>query len=36
VPVRVGVSIGDTLRSLHGVIGILMALHERQRSGQGR
>jgi formyl-CoA transferase len=35
VPVRVGVSIGDTLASLHGVIGILMALHERQRSGLG-
>lgn len=36
VPVRVGVSIGDTLASLHGVIGILMALHERQRSGRGQ
>ena len=36
VPVRVGVSIGDTLASLHGVIGILLALHERQRSGQGQ
>ena len=36
VPVRVGVSLGDTLASLHGVIGILMALHERQRSGQGQ
>jgi len=36
VPVRVGVSIGDTLASLHGVIGILMALVERQRSGQGQ
>jgi formyl-CoA transferase len=36
VPVRVGVSIGDTLASLHGVIGILMALHERHRSGQGQ
>ncbi|HPU50935.1 MAG TPA: CoA transferase, partial [Burkholderiaceae bacterium] len=36
VPVRVGVSIGDTLASLHGVIGILMAMHERQRSGQGQ
>ena len=33
VPVRVGVSIGDTLAALHGVIGILLALHERQRSG---
>jgi formyl-CoA transferase len=30
VPVRVGISIGDTLASLHGVIGILMALHHRQ------
>ncbi len=36
VPVRVGISLGDTLASLHGVIGILMALHERQRSGQGQ
>jgi formyl-CoA transferase len=27
VPVRVGVSIGDTLAALHGVIGILLALH---------
>jgi formyl-CoA transferase len=32
VPVRVGVSIGDTLAALHGVIGVLMALHQRQRS----
>jgi len=29
VPVRCGVSIGDTLASLHGVIGILMALQHR-------
>lgn len=36
VPVRVGVSIGDTLASLHGVIGILLALQERQRSGKGQ
>ena len=36
LPVRVGVSIGDTLASLHGVIGILMALHEKQRSGLGQ
>jgi formyl-CoA transferase len=36
VPVRVGVSIGDTLASLHGVIGILLALQERQRSNQGQ
>ena len=36
VPVRVGVSIGDTLAALHGVIGILLALHERQQSGLGQ
>ena len=36
VPVRVGVSIGDTLAALHGVIGILIALQERHRSGKGQ
>jgi formyl-CoA transferase len=36
VPVRVGVSIGDTLAALHGVIGILIALANRQRTGQGQ
>ena len=36
VLVRVGVSIGDTLASLHGVIGILMALHHRHASGKGQ
>jgi formyl-CoA transferase len=36
VPVRVGVSIGDTLASLHGVIGILLALQHRHASGQGQ
>jgi formyl-CoA transferase len=36
VPVRVGVSIGDTLASLHGVIGILLALHHRHASGKGQ
>jgi formyl-CoA transferase len=36
VPVRVGVSIGDTLASLHGVIGILLALQERHLSGKGQ
>lgn len=35
-PVRVGVSIGDTLAALHGVVGILIALQERHRSGQGQ
>jgi formyl-CoA transferase len=36
VPVRVGISIGDTLASLHGVIGILLALQERHQSGRGQ
>jgi len=36
VPVRVGVSIGDTLAALHGVIGILLALQHRQTSGHGQ
>ena len=36
LPVRVGISIGDTLASLHGVIGILIALHEKQKSGLGQ
>jgi formyl-CoA transferase len=36
VPVRVGISLGDTLAALHGVIGILVALQERQRSGRGQ
>ncbi len=36
VPVRVGISLGDTLASLHGVIGILLALQERSRSGLGQ
>jgi formyl-CoA transferase len=36
VPVRVGVSIGDTLAALHGVIGVLLALHHRNASGRGQ
>ncbi len=36
VPVRVGVSIGDTLAALHGVIGILLALQHRHSSGLGQ
>ena len=35
-PVRVGVSIGDSLSSLYGVIGVLLALQERSRSGLGQ
>jgi formyl-CoA transferase len=37
VPVRCGVSIGDTLAALHGVIGVLAALRHREvRQGQGQ
>ncbi|MFM8768548.1 MAG: CaiB/BaiF CoA transferase family protein [Rubrivivax sp.] len=37
VPVRVGVSIGDSLASLHGVIGVLSALRHREvQGGQGQ
>ena len=37
VPVRVGVSIGDTLAALHGVIGVMMALYHRDaRGGEGQ
>jgi crotonobetainyl-CoA:carnitine CoA-transferase CaiB-like acyl-CoA transferase len=35
-PSRVGVSIGDTLSALYGVIGALMALQARQRTGRGQ
>ncbi|MGD9943847.1 MAG: CaiB/BaiF CoA transferase family protein [Burkholderiaceae bacterium] len=35
-PVRVGVSIGDSLSALHGVIGVLLALRARERSGRGQ
>ena len=36
VPVRVGVSMGDTLAALHGVIGILLALQHRHATGLGQ
>ena len=37
VPVRCGISIGDTLAALHGTIGVLMALYHRQaHGGQGQ
>jgi crotonobetainyl-CoA:carnitine CoA-transferase CaiB-like acyl-CoA transferase len=36
-PVRVGVSIGDSLSALHGVIGVLLALrHREQNAGAGQ
>ena len=36
VPVRVGISLGDTLAALHGVIGILLALQHRNTTGEGQ
>lgn len=36
-PVRVGISLGDSLSALHGVIGILLALrHREQQGGKGQ
>ena len=35
-PVRVGISIGDSLAAMFGVIGALSALHHRQSSGRGQ
>jgi len=35
-PVRAGIAICDTSAGLYGAFGILMALHERQRTGQGQ
>lgn len=35
-PVRVGISIGDSLSALHGVIGILLALRARDQNGTGQ
>jgi succinyl-CoA---D-citramalate CoA-transferase len=32
-PVRLGISIGDSIAALHGVIGALMALHHRNTNG---
>lgn len=35
-PVRVGISLGDTLAGLHAALGTMMALHQRERSGLGQ
>ena len=35
-PTRVGLSLGDSIASLHAVIGAFVALHERQASGRGQ
>ena len=37
VPVRAGVSLGDTIAGLHGALGVLLALYERDaRGGEGQ
>ena len=35
-PARAGISIGDSLAAMHGVMGITMALHHRARTGKGQ
>lgn len=35
-PSRMGVSIGDTLTATYGCMGVLAALHHRERTGQGQ
>jgi formyl-CoA transferase len=35
-PVRVGISIGDSLAAMYGAMGALMALHQRHKTGRGQ
>lgn len=35
-PARVGLSLGDSIASLHALVGALIALHERNASGRGQ
>jgi len=35
-PVRVGISIGDSLAAMYGAMGALMALHHRHKTGRGQ
>lgn len=35
-PARAGISIGDSLAAMHAVMGIMMALHARDRTGKGQ
>ncbi len=35
-PARAGISIGDSLAAMHAAMGVLMALHARERTGRGQ
>lgn len=35
-PARAGISIGDSLAALHAAMGVMMALHARERTGRGQ
>lgn len=35
-PARAGISIGDSLAAMHSVMGILMALHHKEKTGKGQ
>jgi len=35
-PARAGISIGDSLAAMHAAMGVMMALHHRERTGRGQ